>query len=218
MRTQDILTYTKIGIAVLLVVFGFLSGHVENLQPLFQHDPAGRVWTGVAAVLLTTPFWLSGFSLVAQVMEEKTPDTPSNHVAGMIVLAIVTSSVFYILLTLASASITPWHQLIAADLPAARAFELAFRSVIFARLVLVVALLGTVTVWNGAAIAASRMLFALGRARIIGAGLGELNTRYNTPTAADHVRWCLDGHWRIHGRKAIGPVVVSRRPASPPPM
>ena len=191
------------------MIFGFLSGRPENLQPLFQHDAAGggEVWTGVVAVLLTTPFWLSGFNLVAQVMEEKRPNTPSHHVAWMIVLAIVMSSVFYILLTLASASVTPWPQLVSADLPAARAFELAFRSVVLARLVLVTALLGTVTVWNGAAIAASRMLFALGRARIIGGGWGELNARYSTPTAAIVFVGISTTIGVLLGRKAIGPVI-----------
>jgi len=58
--TQDILTYTKIAIAVLLVACGLFAGHVSNLRPLFQYDAAGGAWRGIAAVLLTVPFWLSG--------------------------------------------------------------------------------------------------------------------------------------------------------------
>src|SRR5208283_1630251 len=64
--TQDILTYVKIAIALLLIGVALLAGQVTNLQPLFRYDVTGGVWAGIAAVLLTAPFWLSGFNLVAQ--------------------------------------------------------------------------------------------------------------------------------------------------------
>jgi amino acid transporter len=205
--TQDILTYTKIAIAVLLVACGLFAGHVSNLRPLFQYDAAGGAWRGIAAVLLTVPFWLSGFSLVAQVMEEKAPQTPARRVATMIVLSIIVSTVFYILLTLASASVTPWPRLVSADLPVARAFEVAFGSVLLARLVLLAALLGTITVWNGCAIAASRMLFALARAHFIGANLERIDPTYRTPTAAIVFVGVATAVGVLLGRTAIGPVI-----------
>ena len=208
--TQDVLTYIKIGIAVLLVACGLFAGHLSNLRPLFQYDAAGGAWRGIAAVLLTVPFWLSGFSLVAQVMEEKAPDTPARRVATMIVLSIIVSTVFYILLTLASAAVTPWPSLVSADLPVARAFEVAFGSVLLARLVLLAALLGTITVWNGCAIAASRMLFALARAHFIGASLERIDPKYRTPTAAIVFVGVATAVGVLLGRTAIGPVIGYR--------
>jgi amino acid transporter len=205
--TQDILTYTKIAIAVLLICFGFLVGNPTNLEPLFQRGPGGGIWRGVSGVLLTTPFWLSGFNLVAQVMEEKRTDTPMHRVGGMIWLSIATSTVFYILIALACAYVGPWQNIVSADLPAAKAFELAFHSTVATRVVLLVALLGTFTVWNGCAIAACRMLFALGRAYMISSEAGRLHPRYRTPTAAVLFVGVCTALGVLLGRKAISPVI-----------
>jgi basic amino acid/polyamine antiporter, APA family len=125
----------------------------------------------------------------------------------MIVLSIVVSTVFYILLTLASAVVTPWPSLVSADLPVARAFEVAFHSELLARLVLLAALLGTITVWNGSAIAASRMLFALARAHFIGANLERIDPTYRTPTAAIVFVGMTTAVGVLLGRTAIGPVI-----------
>jgi amino acid transporter len=53
-----------------------------------------------------------------------------------------------------------------------------------ARLVLATALLGNLTAWNALLLAGSRVLFALGRARLCAGALGEIHPRLRTPWVA----------------------------------
>ena len=69
-------------------------------------------------------------------------------------------------------------------LPTARAFEKASSSLLWARLVLLVGLVGLLTSWNGFFLSASRVIFALGRARIINPVFGRPHPVYGTPTAS----------------------------------
>lgn len=71
-----------------------------------------------------------------------------------------------------------------AELPAAHAFEAAFRSPLAARAVLVAAVLGLLTSWNGFFLAGSRVIFALGRGRIISPWFGETHPLFGTPHRA----------------------------------
>ena len=78
----------------------------------------------------------------------------------------------------------PWNELIDMELPTATAFEVAFGSTLLAKVVLLAALMGLVTTWNTTFISACRMLFALGRARIIHPAFGWLHVVYRSPSAA----------------------------------
>jgi amino acid transporter len=91
---------------------------------------------------------------------------------------------FYVLLILSVSMLGPWQQLAQADLPAAHAFEAAFASPWLRDLVLIAALLGLFTSWNGFFLAGSRVIFALGRGRIIPKEFGETHPRHGTPHRA----------------------------------
>jgi basic amino acid/polyamine antiporter, APA family len=206
-RLQDALTYAKIGLALVVIVVGLSWGRAANLRPFFQVGADGSIWGGMLNVFLTSPFWLAGFSVIARVMEEKAPRTSAPMVGRMLLLSIVSAALFYCLVILACSMLLPWRTLVALDLPAARGFEVALGSSILTKTMLVVALLGNITVWNSSVLAGSRILFALGRAQVVGARFGQLHPVHRSPAAAIvflSVASCIG---ILLGRRAIMPVV-----------
>lgn len=206
-RLQNILTYAKIAFAILVIGIGVGFGKAAHLEPLFRRGDNGILWAGVFSVFLTTLFWLSGFNTVAQLLEEKAENTSLRTVGSMIVLSIGVTTFFYCSVTIACAMTMPWQSLLKLNLPAATGFAVAFHSPMLARAVLLVALLGNITVWNAIFLAATRVLFSLGRARIIAHHFGKVDARSRVPVFAVLFCGILAGGGVFLGRSAILPMV-----------
>jgi len=182
MRLQVALTASFLLVVAIFMGAGFAGGDFEHLSPAF---PAGTsAWGGVLAVFVTAPFWFVGFDTIPQGAEEAEADIPLRKLGVIILLSIVMATAFYVTLILAVAVTGPWADLAGHDLSTAYAFGRVFQSTWMVNLVLLAALLGLFTSWNGFFLAGSRVLFALGRARIISPRLGTADPRYGTPTAA----------------------------------
>lgn len=182
-RTQELITYGR-----LVLIAGFLSVafyHAEpaNLRPLFAAT-GGSIWLAIGGVFLTAPFLYAGFSIFATANEERAASTDPRAAGRALVLGIVAAILFYCLLILLIGGMVPWRQLVGMELPAASAFDAALDSRFFAKIVLLTALLGLVTAWNGGLIAGARILFALGRAGFAPAWLAGLHPRHRSPAAA----------------------------------
>jgi amino acid transporter len=204
---QDWLTYTKIVLAVLFITAGIFLGRVSNLQPFWTGTPSGQGWNGILTVFLTTPFWLSGFNVVSQVIGEKAPRTSTVTIGRMILAAIAIAMLFYVFLIIACSMTMPWQQLIKLDLPAASGFRVGLHSPFLARAVLSVALLSNLTVWNATTLSGSRVLFTLGKIQIVPKWLGKVNPRTGTPTAAVLVVGILGAAGILLGRTLLLPVL-----------
>ena len=207
-RFQDIFTWAKIAVSMLLVGAGVLWGKVDNLRPLFtgsgNHHAA---WTGSLQVFVTAPFWLAGFNTVAQVMEEKKEQTSYGRVAFALLASIAAGSVFYALLILSCSIAMPWGEIVREEFPAVAAFRAALHSEFAAKLVLFGGLLGLLATWNSIFVAASRSLFALGRARVIAPVFARVHPKYGSPTVS--VAWvgALSAIGILIGRGALMPIV-----------
>jgi amino acid transporter len=204
---QDLLTYGLIILSAAFISAGIVWGQAANLEPLFQRSEAGPAWRGVLSVLVTAPFWYAGFNVIPQVMEERAPKTSLRLAGRMILLAIGIAALFYSLVILACSMTMPWERLLALELPAAGAFEAAFDSPALAKVVLLAALLGLVTTWNTVFISASRVLFALGRARVISAALARVHSDFGSPTTAVLFVGGVASGGVFLGRSAIIPIV-----------
>jgi amino acid transporter len=66
-------------------------------------------------------------------------------------------------------------------LPTASAFERATNSPLMVNIILITALVGLLTSWNGFFLAGSRVLFALGRGKIITPKFGKSHPKFQTP-------------------------------------
>jgi APA family basic amino acid/polyamine antiporter len=206
-RVQNVFTYLKIVLVAVVAVAAVGWGQTSNLHPLFLRRSGGILWAGVFSVFVTTPFWLSGFNSVAQVLEEKAPNTSPEKVSRMILFSIAASVLFYTVMILACSMTMPWMQLLRLNLPAASAFETGLHSHLLSRAVLLIALLGNVTVWNSNFLSGTRVLFALGRARIISRRFGAPHPVFGSPTAAVVFVGILGTSGIALGRSAILPMV-----------
>ena len=183
-RLQTWLTFAFLSVTVVFVVAGLLVGTTSNAKPLFAHADWGSAVAGCLAIFATAPFWFVGFDTIPQGAEEADADVPPRTLARMLLLSIIGATGFYCIL-IWSVSITgPWQELVGAELPTAQAFRQAMGSPWLSDLVLVAALLGLFTSWNGFFLAGSRVLFALGRGRMAPAVLERTNPTSGSPAGA----------------------------------
>lgn len=206
-RFQDWLTYGKIAISLLFFAAGIFGGSTANLEPMWVVAQDGSRWGGFLAVLATTPWFLGGFNEVTQLVEERAEGTSSRTMGLMVVLCIVAAGAYYATAALATGMAGPWQQIVEQELPVAAAFRLAFRSEWLARVVLVAGLFGVVTVGNSASMAATRLLFALGRARMIPTRVTRLHPVYASPTVAIVFVTLFGLAGDFLGRGGISPIV-----------
>ncbi|MGD9842507.1 MAG: APC family permease [Steroidobacteraceae bacterium] len=206
-RLQVWLTLAFVAVALIFLLAGFGGGSVANLQPLLPPGSTSTVIGGILAVLVTVPFWFVGFDIIPQSAEEASHSVRPRQLAGLILWSIVAATAFYILLVFAVSFADPWQEIVGTDLPAARAFELAFNSSFLADAVLVAALIGLFTSWNGFFLAGSRVIFALGRAGILPRALGAADDRHHTPKNAILLTGALTLVTPLLGRDAILAIV-----------
>ena len=204
---QDLLVLGLLIVSAIFMAVGMMQGDTENLRPLFLEGTSTSWWGGVLAVFATAPFWYSGFDTIPQAMGEKAEGAPLHLVSRVVVLAIVVAAVFYAGVIIATSMVLPRSELTALDLPTAGAFTAAFGSPFWGRVVLFAGLLGLLSSWNAFFFAGSRVLYALGRSRVLPAFFGYVHPKYQTPTGAILFVTLLSLIGAFLGRSAILPIV-----------
>jgi hypothetical protein len=119
----------------------------------------------------------------------KPPKNPPPEFRGQsflqaIWMAILVGILFYTIVIAAVAFVAPWHNLTGEKFMTAVAFERAVGSRWIVNVILVAALLSLVKCFNGNFIAASRLVFALGRRGLVDARAGRIHSRHQTPSIA----------------------------------
>jgi len=185
-RFQVVLVVLFGAATLAFIVAGLLGGQAANARPLFQAEGlgTGAILAGIGAVFVTAPFWFVGFDTIPQAAEEASESVSPRSLATLLLVAIVGAAAFYAVLIWSVACTGPWQEIPEGALTSAWAFENAFGSPALAKLVLVAALLGLFTSWNGFFLAGSRVLFALGRGRIATPALGDVHATHGSPTKA----------------------------------
>jgi amino acid transporter len=206
-RFQDWFTYGKIGISLVFFGAGIFGGRVDHLAPMFGSGGAGGSLGGVVAVLATVPWFLAGFNQIPQLLEEKAAGTAVRSVGIIVVLSILAGAAYYALAALSAGMAGPWQQISGQELPAAAAFRAAFGSELFARIVLVSGLFGIITVGNACSIAVSRLLYSLGRSRLLTTSFTELHPRFGSPVRAIGFVVVASVLGTLLGRAGIAPIV-----------
>ncbi len=183
-RFQLGLTILFVSLTFVFVIAGLIMGDWSNLSPVFSGSSSGSIAAGVAMVLVTVPFWFVGFDTIPQAAEEANHAISPKTIGLLIPLSIAAAVSFYILIILSTSIAAPWNEIVADKLPTAKAFGMATGSPFLVKLILVTALVGLLTSWNGFFLAGSRVLFAMGRGKIIAPVLGKSHHRYKTPYTA----------------------------------
>ena len=177
---QTWLTFVLLAMFVAFAVASIGRGSLENLRPPFSHAPA----LSVLLVLQIVPYFMTGFESVPKCAEEAAPEFRSKGFFRAIVLALVVGVLFYTSIAALVAYLRPWRGLSTERFATAVAFEQAFGSRIVVDLLFLAAIVSLVKIFNGNLVAASRLLFALGRAGFVNGGFGRIHERNLTPHVA----------------------------------
>lgn len=173
---------------------------LSNLEPAF---PSGASpVAAVLAIVAIAPWAYVGFDNVPQAAEEF--DFAPAKAFRLIILAILAAALLYVAMIVATATATPWTDLVA-DAPlwgTGDAISGLFGGVGILLLAVSVSM-GICTGLNGFYVSASRLLFAMGRARMIPEVFARLHPRHGTPhvSIAFTCLLCLLAPW--FGREAL---------------
>lgn len=180
-RFQDVTTIGLLACFAVFVVLGFGRGSAANVQPLFA---APGPFVSVLLVLQISPYFLTGFEAIPKASEEAREDLAPGTLSRMITLALVAAGAFYVLVVAVAAWVYPWRDFVNQHLGTEAAFARTFGSMWIARLILAGALLSLFKVFNGSFVAATRLVYALGRRALVAPTLGGVHQRFGTPAAA----------------------------------
>ena len=175
--------WTSFGTLALFVLFvgcGVSKGSPRNFPPLFTHGG----FVSVLLVMQIVPYFMTGFESVVKGAEEARPDFRSRQFLRAICMAIAVGILFYTVIIAAVGYVAPWHELTGEKFMTAVAFERAIGSRWIVSLILAAALLSLLKVFNGNLVAASRMLFAMGRRHLVDERVGRVHPRNQTPSVA----------------------------------
>jgi len=175
--------WTSFGTLALFIVFvalGASRGSPRNFPPLFTHAPL----VSILLVIQIVPYFMTGFESVGKAAEEASPDFRSRGFVRAIWMAIAVGILFYTIVVSAVGFVAPWHQLIGEKFMTAVAFQRAVGSRWIVNIILAAAMLSLFKCFNGNFVAASRLLFALGRRGMIDVRAGQVHAQHQTPSVA----------------------------------
>ena len=177
---QNWTAFGTIALFVPFVAVGVTKGSVQNFPPLFTHSPL----VSVLLVMQIVPYFMTGFESVVKGAEEATPEFRAPGFFKAIWMAIAVGIVFYVTVIASVGYVAPWKQLTHEKFMTAVAFERAMGSRWIISLILTAAMLSLFKVFNGNFVAASRLLFAIGRRGLVDQRLGRVHPRNQTPSVA----------------------------------
>jgi amino acid transporter len=178
---QNVCTFGLLAVFAVFSLLGLLRGDVSNLTPLFSHPGASGAFVSVLLVLQIVPYFMTGFEAVAKSSEEASPDLARHGFRNAILLAIAVGGFFYATVVLVVAMVHPWTELTAIPFGTAVAFERAFGSRAIGDFILLGALLSLFKVFNGCFIAATRMIYGMGKRGLVHPLLASVHPRFLTP-------------------------------------
>lgn len=187
----QVMATLAVALVGLMFFFGGITyGSLENIGPLVTDK------VGFIAVLMMVPSMLIGFDIIPQSAEEM--NLPRREVGKVLVASIVMGAGWYILMIIGISLSAPEEIRNAAMVPVADAMSYAFGSDRFGQMFIFGGIFAILTSWNGFMLGATRIIFAMGRAKMLPSIFGKLNERYKTPTAAI---------WLVGVVCAVGPLL-----------
>ena len=177
------LNWTAFGSLALFAVFvgfGAAKGAPANFPPLFTHGG----FVSILLVLQIVPYFMTGFEAVGKGSEEAGPAFEGGNFFLAMWMAILAGLLFYTIIIAAVAYAAPWRQLTGLPFMTAVAFERASGSRWIVSTIMVAAVLSLVKCFNANFVAASRLVFGMGRRGLVAAQLGSVHPRNQTPSVS----------------------------------
>lgn len=172
---QSLAVVILLAAAVFFCGSGLALGNIENAKPFFQD------FKGLSLVLLMVPGFLSGFNAIPQASEETA--IAKDTLGKMVVYTVWGSVLFYVLIVIGLSLAAPLPLRSGEGLVVVKAVAHLFGgSKAAALFVTFAALMGMLTTWNAAYLAASRLLLGLARAKFVPEGLARIHAKHGTPS------------------------------------
>lgn len=182
------LNYTTLGLLISFGLFALLGiTRIEpgNYHPFFAKESfALGPLVSIILVLQIVPYFVTGFESVPKCAEEAEAGYSPDGFSKAIYLSLAVGVAFYCTVIIVVGGLVPWQTLTSERYATAVAFERAFHNPWIVRLILITALISLLKVFNANFLAASRLVFALGRSKAIPAGLGKIHAHHQTPYRA----------------------------------
>ena len=137
---------------------------------------------GIIAVLLMVPSMFVGFDVIPQSAEEM--NLPLRHIAKVFIVSIILAAAWYCLIIIGISISAPAEVRAAGMVPAADAMAYCYGSSVFGKIMILGGICGIMTSWNGFIVGSTRILFAMGRAKMLPPFFGRLHKKYKTPSGA----------------------------------
>jgi amino acid transporter len=181
---QDVMTFGLLAIFAIFTVLGFARGDVANMAPLFPRPGAAGIFLSIFLVLQIVPYFMTGFESVAKGSEEAVSGFDPRNFTKAIHAALFAGLLFYVTIIAVVTDVYPWQQIVSGHVRTEVAFERTFGSHAIAQLILFGAFLSLLKIFNGNFVAATRMLYAIGRRNLVHPALGRVHARSGTPVVA----------------------------------
>lgn len=177
-------------LTVAIAVAGtFVTGgtSIENLKPYYGANKS--LVAGVLSILVVTPYCFVGFDTIPQAAEEYA--FPHEKVKQLIVSALLIGALIYISMAVITDVVIPWQDLF--GLKEANGDHVKWltgamleRSMgrIGTSFISVAVMMAICTGINGFYLASSRLLFSMGRARMLPGIFSKISTKHHTPSVA----------------------------------
>ena len=183
---QTVLTAIIAIAGILLVVGSAVNGDGANITRQMWESGTGTTLGSVFKVACMTPFLFIGFDVIPQAAEEI--NVPYKKIGKIMLLSIFLAVAWYLLIIFAVCYIMP-QSAIAQEmssqngLVSAKAIEIAFRSPLMGKVLIIGGLCGIITSWNSFLMGGSRALYSMGESLMIPKMFGKLG-KHKTPEAA----------------------------------
>src|SRR5438477_2737238 len=181
---QDVMTFGLLAIFAVFTALGFARGTAANMHPLFSHPGAAGAWLSVLLVLQIVPYFMTGFESVAKGSEEAKSGFDPRGFTAAIYAALFAGLTFDVLIIAVVTYVYPWTEIVSGHVRTEVAFERTFGSHAIADFILLGAFLSLLKIFNGNFVAATRMLYAIGRRRLVHRSLGRVHPVFGTPVVA----------------------------------
>ncbi|MFO8099355.1 MAG: amino acid permease, partial [Salinibacter sp.] len=173
---QNLIVILLIGFILVFLAFGVFNIDWGTFRPF---NPEG--WGAVASTAATVYVTFIGFEVIATSAEEI--KDPGRNLPLSMIASVLTPTVFYVLVMLVSTGVLPVPDLAASNIPVADVAE-QYLGVFGALMMVVGAVLATVSSANASILSAARVNFAMGRDKILTPWLNNIHPDYRTPYRA----------------------------------
>lgn len=186
---QRVLCFALVGAGILAMICALFKFDLSNLYPVYDNvgsDPHHSFIGGALSILASVPFFLAGFETIPQGIENAGGNVKS--VGKTVILTVFLSCLFYALLLVTLGGAYPWKKFIRFGSPSA---ALLFKEIYggpagtcLYLIILIGAICGLLTTWNGFMMASSQILMAMSRVSIVPNLLAKQDTKHGTPVHA----------------------------------